>query len=508
MAGKNNKNKKNKNVKTDITTPNGVHITTSPNTGNTNNSGGRGGNNKKKRKPRNNRNQRMVNHVANDPLSRLNMEAFRRAMDAAEHTPSSEAGRAYVKIKLNPCHDSKVIGYGGTPTGEDTMTAKLFLRDDLVIAPFQPIDGPLDDRLWTLLNFSTPYLAAQLIMILCLSDAVPTQNEVRQTLNALTAAQWDGPAKYPNRLRPTQQVIGGVISPYTGTDMEITQMTPAGLSNFGAAAANTGWAEIRKWRYVSKGHTVHLNAPGLANQGRTIVAHTATESSLKNGRLVNTLPSEVDPILRASVSPPFTDATLAMADPQAFQDITKAGDYVIHRMWNVDPIWNEVEDVRPIWRVPPNTLVGTNQEYLIPTNAHLKLDGFDLNMSWIVSNIRGLSSQASIHIKHRSYLEFNAPGSSVYAPFLSDPPAEDMGAINLVHKLQSELPHTYIAAYNDWGMLAGLLKQCVARIASPLIRNTLSFGTKFLHNAVDQGSRFVHNKLRQYDTYDGEATYG
>lgn len=438
----------------------------------------------------------------------FNMRAVMDAIRSVEYTPTTAAGRAYVKCRLNPCGEEKLHDLIGIPTGEDDDCVLLRLRDDLILAPFAPALAPLDGRTWDVVIFGTPYLVSQLIMIRFLTGSVPTPDELRGTVNALTSTQWDTVCRYPNWHRPASIVSNaGVSGAYSGTDFQISTLVPTGMSSFNSQQTGAHWDSFRKWRFLSAGFTTHLNAPSVANQGRTIVAHTATESALGNINITQVAADiNITPNVRMTVTPPFNDINLALQDTQCYQDITKIGSYAISRGWNETILWNEARDVRPIYRVPASNMSETS--FALANTTFLKYDGFDPGKEWIVSYHRGLSQDASLHVKYRSFVELNVPGTSVYAPFMHSATPEDKASLLLVAKLQAELPHTYNAAYNDWNLLAGLIKTCTQRIINPFLRGALTTSTKFIHNLVDSGSKKIHDKLRQYDAYDGEGTYG
>lgn len=437
----------------------------------------------------------------------LTMEEFQKLTIQAEHMPQSQAGLAWLRDVLNPCGEDPLPELQGIPDGTGTDSVLLKLRDDLLIpAP------ALVSNDWSAIIFSTPYLLSQLIIVRYDGNTPPTQSVLRDVLNGMTLNEWDVQARYPAFFTPTQMLplSGGVLVPVTGPPFDISVLVPAALrDNFDSSTNAPGWTYFRKWRTVSKGHTVHLNAPDLANEGRVISAASATESSIKNvvlqgGGAAGGANQAV--ALRYTVSPPYADNVLAQQDTNSRQDVIKKGEYVQQRLWNKVQVWNEAEDVRGIFRVSDAAINGFN--VVVPTNAMIKRDGFDMNLGWFVENIRGLSPAAEIHIKHRVKLEFNVPGSSPWAPFARACPPEDEGALNLYYCLSPKLPHAYDSAFNDWGLLSGIITRCISQIGVPLLRQAVGQGSRLIHSMIDAGMDQVDRNLAKYSTMTGATGYG
>jgi hypothetical protein len=445
---------------------------------------------------------------AKSSLAGSSMNGLVATLKCIEHTPSTRAGIAMVKAMINPCGEGPLLDYAGITDGGGVSSAPVKMRDDLLFGP--PSFAETGEG-WGCVIYDTPYFASQLIIFRYLTvSGIPSQDDIRLTVNAITNVQWDTSARYPNFFRPTEQIsLAGVITPYTGPPFEITNLVPAALQGrFGSqtGAANPGWAEIRKWRYGYKGHTCHLNAPDLANEGRIIQSLTSTESSVKTIGLPPSASNLNTSIAcRFTVSPPFEDNILAMQDTQARQDIFKKGSYAVQRSWNKVMVWNEAEDVRPIIRVPDAATIGVN--FQLPEVAALKVDGFDMNMGWIVENIRGLNYAAEVHIKFRSCLLVSVVGSSPWAAFMVDAPEEDTGATNLLYKLATLLPHTYEACFNDMGFLGGIISKVLGTVTGALPK-VLGLGAKFLHGLVDKGEAYANNQLQKYSSYGGPGEYG
>jgi hypothetical protein len=399
---------------------------------------------------------------------------------AMEHTPRTRAGVAFIQRVLNPCGEDPTPGFVGIPDASGADSANLEHRDDFILNTPVSLDNPEEQS--TIVIFNTPYFMVHYIAIRYFG-AGPSSIDLQNTVNAPTAAQQDGPARYPNWFAPTLVINNaGVLISYLGPAFEITFLVPTGFSAFtsaaGAGVRSQAWEWFRKWRYVCKGSTMHLNAPGLANQGRVISAATATESSWKNVNVVTgsgTPATNVSVVARFTVSPPFQDNTLALQDANAHQDLAKKGEYTIQRHANEAIIWNEAEDVRPIWRTSTAAVVGENGAS-VPSLPFLKIDGFDGNMGWIVQHVRGLSQQASLHLKTRSVIAVTAPGTSPWALIMRPIVSKDQPALVLLKELASALPHSFVSDYNDWGLLAKTILSCVARAGLPLARRALNRG--------------------------------
>lgn len=437
----------------------------------------------------------------------MTMEEFRNLTVQAEHMPQTQAGLAWLRDVLNPCGEDPLPELQGIPDGSGTDSVVLKLRDDLLVAAPTLVSND-----WSMVIFSTPYLMSQLIIIRYDGNVPPSQTVLRQVLNGMTQATWDGPARYPNFFTPTFMLppTTGVLIPVTGPAFDISILVPASLrDSFDSSQNAVGWTYFRKWRTISKGHTIHLNAPDLANEGRVISAASATESSVKTVSVSGgggPAGAVQDIALRFTVSPPYEDNILAQQDTNARQDVIKKGEYIQQRLWNKVQVWNEAEDVRGIYRALDAAIAGFNDN--LPGPEYIKRDGFDMNLGWFVENIRGLSPAAEVHIKHRVKIEFNVPGSSPWAPFSRPSPPEDEGALNLYYCLASKLPHAYDSAFNDWGLLSGMILKCIGQIGAPLLRQAVGQGTRLIHNMLDVGMQRVDKSLAKYSTMTGSTGYG
>lgn len=440
-------------------------------------------------------------------LSGMDMQQFRDMTLQAEHMPSTQAGLAWLRDVLNPCGEDPLPELQGIPDGSGTDAVFSRLRDDMLIPP--PV---LATDSWGLVIFSTPYLVSQLIVIRYAGNLPPTTGVLRQVINGMSTTEWDTQARYPNfffplfMLPPTTGIPISVPAPF----FEISVLVPAAFQSiFNSTEIAPGWNYFRKWRTVSKGHTIHLNAPDLSNEGRVISAATATESSVKNvavqgGSVQAGTVQEV--AMRYTVSPPFEDNVLAMQDTNARQDVVKKGEYIQQRLWNKVQVWNEAEDVRGVYRTASAAETGLNQ--VIPSQTLIKRDGFDMNLGWFVENIRGLSLNAEIHIKHRVKHEFNVPGNSPWAPFARPCPPEDIGALNLYYCLAPKLPHAYDSAFNDWGLLSGIINSCIKSIGVPVLRTAVSAGARLIHPMLERGMSRVNESMAKYSSMVGQTGYG
>jgi hypothetical protein len=438
----------------------------------------------------------------------MTLADFQQLTLQASHMPQTPQGLAWLRDVLNPCGEDPLPNLDGIPDGSGTDAVLLKLRDDMLIAA--PSDATTDT--WGCVIFSTPYLMNQLIVLRYDGLVPPADSVVRQVINGMTRAVWDDDARYPSFFRPTVMLpeSTGVLVPVTGSPFDISILVPAAMrQSFNGTVDAPGWSYFRKWRTMSKGHTVHLNAPDLSNEGRIISAASATESAIKtlSIRGGNEAAGAIQDIaLRFTVSPPYIDSILAQQDTNSRQDVVKKGEYIQQRLWNKVQVWNEAEDVRGIYRAENAAVNGFN--LVLPSLDMVKRDGFDMNLGWFVENVRGMNLNAQIHIKHRVKLEFNVPGSSPWAPFSRSPAPLDIGALNLYYCLATKLPHAYDSAFNDWGLLSGIITNCIGRLATPMLRAAAGKGAGLIHNLIDVGMRRVDTSLAKYSTMTGQTGYG
>jgi len=437
-------------------------------------------------------------------------------LSSCSSRPQTAAGAAYLRVAADPCGENLPPDFKGIPDGSETDIVNLRMRDDLVLAP--PSDL-IPDGLWALIIFDTPYFIYQQIMIRYRLDlGPPGQNDVRNFINGLTRSEITLNATFPNWYRPirranedytTPTAPAIVVLPATAP-WEVTFLKPAVLGAFDTNPDSAGWAYIRKFRFVSKGRTLHLNAPATATQGRVVSGQLGTESSVKTISQVNDVVVLVQPFpCRFTVTPPFDFNTLPQQDLNARQDIIKTGSYDMQRHWNGSHLWNEIEDVRPIWRADSTNLTAlySIQQIFTPplgpaidTTELLKYDGFDVSLGWTVTHIDGMSSQATVHMKHRSYWEVNVPGNSPWAANKQSPCPHDPGALSLEKQIGPCIPHSFEAKYNDMGLLAGLIRS-VTSVGKPI----LAAGMRGALSGIMQ--RLPRNVVID-DPYNGIPVYG
>lgn len=444
--------------------------------------------------------------------------------ESCSSRPQTAAGAAYLRVALDPCGESLPPEFKGIPDGSETDIVLLRMRDDLVLEPPSDLDP---SGLWGLVIFDTPYFIYQQTMVRYRSvDGPPSSDLLREYINGIPRVTLavDGPislaaATYPGWVRPVRRVIEDftninepllIFNILAAARFEISFLKPAVLDSFSASPVAPGWSFIRKFRCAAKGRTLHLNAPATATQGRVVCGQLGTESSVK---IVQQLPEGVNNLQRPyparfTVTPPFDFNQLPQQDLNCRQDIIKTGEYSMQRHWNGSHTWNEIEDVRPIWRA---NLANLASMWLIPpampgvesgsTNSQLlfKYDGFDVNLGWVVTHIDGMSSQATVHMKHRSVWEINVPGSSPWAANKMAPCLHDSGALSLEKQIGPCIPHSYEAKYNDLGLLAAAIRQVTS-----IGKQALGAGINSGMSALLRGGR----KVVIDDPYAGPSLYG
>lgn len=387
--------------------------------------------------------------------------------------PQTAAGAAYLRVAMDPCGEQLPPAYAGIPDGSEIDLVPLQMRDDLVL------NAPSDlepDETWGIVIFDTPYFVYQQIMIRYRrSTGPPEQSQVREFINGLTRAEVNNNVTFPNWFRPIRRAFESMSNPDAPTIIvtpdvatwEVSMLKPAVLTTFSSDPQAEGWSYIRKFRCVAKGRTLHLNAPATATQGRMVSGQLGTESSVKViAQGPNPNSQSLAQPCRFTVTPPFDFNILPQQDLNARQDIIKTGSYDMQRHWNGAHIWNEIADVRPIWRANLSNLsavwvttdvffegVGTTN-----FNQLMKYDGFDVSLGWTVTHIDGMSGVASVHMKHRSRWEVNVPGSSPWAANKTAPCPHDAGALSLEKQLGPVIPHSFEAKFNDLGLLASAIK--------------------------------------------------
>jgi hypothetical protein len=434
--------------------------------------------------------------------------------------PQTAAGKAYLQVVLDPCTENLPVDFHGITDGSPIDKVLPYMRDDLILSPPDDLGS---DELWNLILYDTPYLVYEGIFIRYLSSGpAPSALQVRMAVNGMRRAevnnatypQWYRPVRYmetdtSNLNYPTIRLIRN-----NNIRFEISFFRPAVLANFNSSPAAIGWAEVRKYRFVAKGRTLHLNAPATGTQGRVVSGQLGTESSVKT--LIQT-PNTDSPVsipwpCRFSVSPPFDFNILAQQDLNARQDIIKTGSYDMQRHWNSSIDWNEVEDVRPIFRAEASNLIGAfvcpptflnENDEESPFGELLKYDGFDLNSGWVVSHVSGMSKLATVHVKYRAYWELNVPGNTSWSGMKKAPCISDAGALEAEKQIGACIPHSFEAIYNDRGLLADILRPLVS-VGKQIVEKRAPGISKTLSQVLRGSDR--HTMIS--DAYSGPGGYG
>ena len=201
--------------------------------------------------------------------------------------PQSAAGSAYLRVAADPCGENLPADFKGIPDGSEIDIVLLRMRDDLVLTPPVSLD---DNETWGLIVFDTPYFIAQQIMVRY-RDSVgpPSQTLLREYLNGISRVRVNGSYWYPSWHTPGRRAIEDLTDPnypaisfvLQNANFQVTFLRPSVLSAFSFDPDAEGWSYIRKFRFVAKGRTLHLNAPATATQGRVVSGQVGTESSPK-----------------------------------------------------------------------------------------------------------------------------------------------------------------------------------------------------------------------------------
>lgn len=435
-------------------------------------------------------------------------------------TPATEAGDAFVKVTLNPCGENYPIDIAGIPDGGMTDVSVIRCLDDLVLGP--PVQG--DSSSWGIIRLGTPYWVAQQIWVRYTDlNGAPAQETLRAYINGLPRVPLSNieGAQFNVWFTPILMANEDLSNPNHPTitfdfglaPFDLFIFRPSVLTDFTFAPDAPGWSWIRKVRNISKGITTHLNAPATATQGRMVVAQIGSETANK------ILAQDPDPVIgdiptpypaRFTVTPLYAFNNLPQQDINCRQDVIKTGSYDIQRHWNESYAWNEVEDVRPIWRSSaanlapvwrlPVAINPVTPPLVINSQVLMKYDLFDVNLGWDVAHINGLSYQATIHYKLRSFWETNTPGDSPWAAQRKPPCPYDAGALSCAKMLGPVLPHSFEAKYNDWGLLGTMLTKMVPSIVSG--------GASLIQGLLAPAQRQVPNSNVIDDPYHGKSLYG
>lgn len=159
-------------------------------------------------------------------------------------------------------------------------------------------------------------------------------------------------------------------------------------------------------------------------------------------------------LARLSTTPDFSFAALQQADDKSYTNgfiegcTARVGfgkdhlDYVATREW------------RPLVRAPPSGFVA---QPMLAT----KFDLVDPSGKWQIIYATAIDPAASFSLILGAHYQFCSETDQLFQLFKRPPTDYDSGALDLARELQAKLPHSYPAAFNDGGILPGLLGRVV-----------------------------------------------
>lgn len=207
-------------------------------------------------------------------------------------------------------------------------------------------------------------------------------------------------------------------------------------------------------------------------------------------------------LARLSTTPDFSFPALQQADDKSYTNgfiegcTARVGfgkdhlDYVATREW------------RPLVRVPP---AGVVAQHLSAT----KFDLVDPSGKWQVIYATAIDPAASFSLILGAHYQFCSETDQLFQLFKRPPTEYDCGALDLARELQTKLPHSYPAAFNDGGILPSLLGRVVRAGITQIgpVVNTLANSLLGSLQSIGTADRVI-GYPNQYVAMGGNAVSG
>jgi len=298
------------------------------------------------------------------------------------------------------------------------------------------------------------------------------------------------------------------------------------------------------YRITSKGETVELDAPALANQGRIVIGQFApVVETVSITALTGTgTPAEVDKPMRIDTYTYLANEDQVVnvaANP--YQAEAREGAYIVHKF--VNPLMGyQFHETNPLGYVDLEAatfpraamgtrLVGDSTGYLLdeaytpdsyykPTNKWAPPGNFETNQShygpgaspWcdmtvaqmfvvgISSGSSSTPSGAHLRVKTRQVIEAHASLPSPATVYARAPPLWDQTAVNAVVRYQEVQPDAYPACDNDFGGVMGKIFGFLSKWVRPFVKPLTSFIPGFgglvgdvVEGGIDTGNTLLNS---------------
>lgn len=178
----------------------------------------------------------------------------------------------------------------------------------------------------------------------------------------------------------------------------------------------------------------------------------------KGRRAIRSTPIDTDELARYTITPEFSFEALLQADEKSYSNNWIEGAHS-RQAWGKGYLeFTPTREWRPLIRAPAGGRVVIDQ-------ASIKRDIVDLSGKWHVTYASNIDPKASYTMMYGTHYQLCNETDASFQLFKKPVPARDDGAIEMALTLQTALPHTFPAKFNDGGILPMILSQ-VKRVGS------------------------------------------
>jgi hypothetical protein len=178
----------------------------------------------------------------------------------------------------------------------------------------------------------------------------------------------------------------------------------------------------------------------------------------KERRTERSTPIDTDELARYSITPEFSFEALLQADEKSYSNNWIEGAHA-RQAWGKGYLeFTPTREWRPLIRAPPGGRV-------VVDPASFKRDIVDTSGKWHVIYAANIDPNASYTMIYGTHYQLCNETDASFQLFKKPVPARDDGAIEMALTLQTALPHTFPAKFNDGGILPMIMQQ-VRRIGT------------------------------------------
>lgn len=373
------------------------------------------------------------------------------------------SSRLFIESLTNPCGDGNVA-YGDfrPPDGSTQKSVPSAIHTSSSLTPTRFPDSWQDFTHYNIYTVMMP-----LLQDLGFSVATPTDQLNWQDLYTQIFYRWEALVKWDDvKVATTTEPVEYVECLVRVWSLKSLQ------GDFASKPTDV----FTSWRLIGRSCTIIPNTSALANEGNVFSTSFATDVAEMNARVeasakrvlmagfANDKPlaaTEHTRLCNLVAIPEPLQEDLASSDAKAYTGAAKDGVYTITRSLQADRKWISSSSTRPCILVPPGHVP---EDIFLKDVTYTMTDLFDRNHTCNIILLTGINKDFSATINFHTYSEFQATSGSVISQFNMPTPAPDPSAIQLAAEIHQHLASGYPAAYNERGMLGGILTNLISKI--------------------------------------------